>query len=289
MPTSRMQVLPVTNPDPQAQQLIATAWTPSSLGTNLLAWYKADVGVTLATGTNVSALADQSGNGGPTLNQATAGNQPLQVPASQNGLPMLDISSKWVYQSVQPFLRAAANSGQLNFVQTQPFSVGVAFRKYSPAGAGGIAGLFFAYYDTISTNMSGWHVGIANAAGTYYPRFSLFKGAYYASTGPCAAITGSRVLMNGVNYTMICTYDGTGKAAGMKIYVLGIPDTPTITNDALVGDPYSATSMMTIWPNLSNSACSVADQFFEGMVVNRLLTTAEIASMNAYLRQRWGF
>ena len=62
-----------------------TAFSPSSL-TNLRAWYKSDVGITIATG--VSQWNDQSGNGNH-LVQATGGAQPVVTAAAINGLPAI--------------------------------------------------------------------------------------------------------------------------------------------------------------------------------------------------------
>lgn len=53
-------------------------WTPAALGAKLVAWWRADLGITIATG--VSAWADQSGNG-RTLLQATPGAQPARIAA----------------------------------------------------------------------------------------------------------------------------------------------------------------------------------------------------------------
>lgn len=55
------------------------------LGAELLAWYRADLGITL-NGSTVSAWADQSGNGHH-LTQGTATNQPLFEAAGLGGQP----------------------------------------------------------------------------------------------------------------------------------------------------------------------------------------------------------
>lgn len=62
-------------------------WTPKSLGSALLCWWRADAGVTL-NGSTVSSWADQSGNG-KTLSQATAARQPTYDATGLNGFPCI--------------------------------------------------------------------------------------------------------------------------------------------------------------------------------------------------------
>jgi hypothetical protein len=62
-------------------------WTPASLGAQLAAWYRADLGITLNGGT-VAAWADQSGNGRH-LSNGVAGQQPTYVASGLGGHPTL--------------------------------------------------------------------------------------------------------------------------------------------------------------------------------------------------------
>ncbi|GEM_PF-4150300 len=59
---------------------------PGDVTTNLNLWFKADAGITIATG--VSNWADQSGNGND-VSQATGGDQPTVSPGALNGNDML--------------------------------------------------------------------------------------------------------------------------------------------------------------------------------------------------------
>jgi hypothetical protein len=59
--------------------------------TNLVIWLKADKGVTANGSGNVSAWADQSGNGN-NASQSSSGNQPLLVSSEINGLPALEFN-----------------------------------------------------------------------------------------------------------------------------------------------------------------------------------------------------
>lgn len=67
-------------------------FTPLRL-TNLRAWYRADLGVTIATG--VSQWADQSGNGNH-LVQAVGGSQPTVSANALNGQPMITFVNKFM-------------------------------------------------------------------------------------------------------------------------------------------------------------------------------------------------
>jgi hypothetical protein len=66
-------------------QAVPTSSTPAPPTTGLKAWFKADAGVT-ASGSNVTAWADQSGNGFD-LSQPGGTDQPQLVSSAVNGLP----------------------------------------------------------------------------------------------------------------------------------------------------------------------------------------------------------
>jgi hypothetical protein len=76
----------------QADAYVAfQAANPNVMTTGLSLWYRADAGVSLS-GTNVTAIADQTGNG-PTLTQAHLVGYPTYVPNDVNGLPGLRFTS----------------------------------------------------------------------------------------------------------------------------------------------------------------------------------------------------
>lgn len=68
--------------------LPTAAQSPGGVNTNLSLWLKADAGITTVGG-NVSAWADQSGNGN-NATQGTAANRPAYVTNDLNGNPVLD-------------------------------------------------------------------------------------------------------------------------------------------------------------------------------------------------------
>ncbi len=67
---------------------VAAAWTPASIP-NLVAWYKADAGVTDAGGGAVSLWADQSGAGNDVA-QGTGTFRPITGTRTINGLNVID-------------------------------------------------------------------------------------------------------------------------------------------------------------------------------------------------------
>jgi hypothetical protein len=70
----------------------AGEWSPGAFGSDLYAWWRADLGITL-NGGDVSAWADQSGNG-RNFSQATAANQALYVPSDSRfgGKPSIEFN-----------------------------------------------------------------------------------------------------------------------------------------------------------------------------------------------------
>ncbi len=78
------------------QKKRSSSFTPASL-TNLRAWYKSDVGTTIATG--VAQWNDQSGNGNH-LTQPTGGLQPTLTAGQINGLPAIVFGGFGVHMDV---------------------------------------------------------------------------------------------------------------------------------------------------------------------------------------------
>lgn len=66
------------------------AWSPADLGADLKAWWDAsDTATIAASGSNVTALADKSGNG-LTLVNSSLGSEPQTGTVTRNGLNVLD-------------------------------------------------------------------------------------------------------------------------------------------------------------------------------------------------------
>jgi hypothetical protein len=101
-------------------------WTPLSLGTALVGWYRADMNVTSSGGV-VSAWGDSSGNSGPTFSQTTSGNRPtLNVSDAtynnQNSISFLNTDSQFLAQATafsptlsEPYTLISIGNGAVGF------------------------------------------------------------------------------------------------------------------------------------------------------------------------------
>lgn len=238
---------------------------------------------------NVIALADQSNTGVPSLVQATTTLTPNLVPASQNGLPVL-AASKWVVNSVQPFLQAPSAAQNWAFQPNQPFTVAMAFKK-NPSSTGGDQSFVNPLVSNLDFNMGslqGWFLGLKNFVPGFEIVFSLNGGSSFATTN-CINVHGSTALIGGANYTAIASYDGSGHAAGVTLLVNGQGQTNTVVDDALPAAITYTNTKPTLWTSAVASAGQNADTFFEAIVVNRQLSVIETTSLNSYLRSKWGF
>lgn len=287
--TTKVTILPVTNPNPNAPQLTSTAWTPTLLGPSLVGWLRADAGVTTdSTGVNVTALADQSNTGVPNLVQATTADTPNLIPASQNGLPTLALS-KFVSSSVQPFLQGSSVAANWAFQPNQPFTVAVAFSKSSVVGPdGSLINSLLGQLNWASVGTAnGWFLGIKKPTPGIEIVFSLNAGSSFGTTD-AINVAGSATLFGGSSYSAIASYNGSGKAAGVSLFVNGQPQANTVVDDALpAAITYTGTTPALWMPNSGGG--QNADTFFEAIVVNRQLSIIETTSLNSYLRTKWGF
>ncbi len=86
---------------------------------------------------------------------------------------------------------------------------------------------------TIDTaqDFKGWEVGVSNVASVPIARVILCNAS---SGGKIMAVTAT--LPAKVTGSLICTYDGSGVGAGVKIYFNGDSLTTTVTNDTLSGN-----------------------------------------------------
>lgn len=156
-------------------------WTPKRLGSALAAWYRSDMGVTIATG--VSAWADQSGNGRLLL-QGVSGAQPALVAgATPNGKPVLR------FDGADDFMRTAG-FGPV----AQPYTVVLCAKYTKSAGADYL-------FD-----------GGSNQYGTLYyfstpDTVQMFAGA---ADGPTSAIT------DALHQVIDCKFHGASSTLGFN-------------------------------------------------------------------------
>ncbi len=253
---------------------LPTIWTPKWIQDALLGWWKAYAGVTADGSGRVSAVADQSGYaGGQALVQATSGNQPLLVANSQAGKP-------GIYNdrgaAVASWLSTAANPFPSQFLRTTPFSVACVFKR----GILTLANGFGTICGTAAPMSRDGH-GIFVLASKL--RFGIGNSI---ATG--SVIEAPSVLSPGSVYVVIATFDGSGSATGMKLYVNGSLTTTSVVSDTLSAQSDTnafRTSKFTLGGNASTTL-GTDDVAYEALLANRVLTGLEVKAMSTYLNQR---
>jgi hypothetical protein len=165
------------------------AWTPLSLGSALKLWLRSDLGITLANTNQVTAWADQSGNGGPTLTQTAGLTCPTYntTDATYNNMPSLSISNTdsqglqqltaWPSPLAQPYTLIAIGNG------TQGFSVQSLIGDDEANNFIVAAGYQNTHIDTSSI------VGTINVAGTDVSNPNIFINCFNGATSTLAVST----------------------------------------------------------------------------------------------------
>jgi hypothetical protein len=226
----------------------AGAWTPASLGANLLGWWKADAGVT--PGTNGSATTqwdDQSGNANH-LTPATTG--PTYTTGVLNSLPGL----VWV----------------------TPFSMSMTKSSF-PLGTGAAASMFCvmklnaatsnprtaAYVVTGSDTSATAGIFIFHTSGT---NASAFKNGGTKSTG---------TIPNSTFMQLGSIFDG----ANSTVYINGTGQTPVAETNT-----FAATGVFGINPGFATYDATVCEMF----VTNSALSGTDRTNTAAYFLAKWG-
>jgi len=243
------------------------------LGSQLQLWLEANAGITNdGTGAaaydgdgNVSAWADQSGNG-RNLVQYQSNPIPPFVASAQNGLP--GVQSNASANATCPYLRSAYASG-LDFAASTPFSV-----AFKPGTSGdNIMGTYY-------SSAQGWYVSLV--AGK--PALRICNSA----TVQCAA-SGSSALTLGTPYIVQLVNTGTGTAAGLQIYVNNVLQTNTVIIDNLAGAVTQNGTYGVAAPAIfsGNSSYESRATILEMGVASKAFSAHDAAIIDAYLNAKW--
>lgn len=255
-------------------------WLPTQLGANLAAWFKADKGVTSASGA-VSQIVGQSPNA-LTLTQSVSANQPTLTANAQNGLPGIASSS-----TTAQVLASAVAPSAVQFDYNKPFSVALVFKRVGSSPFNGGSGSWESIIGCLdpATSYRGWFLGGSKPEGSTVT-FGLSNNGPSGSNA--IVVHGPTALVTGQTYIVIVTYDGSAKAAGVNMYVQNVAQTLATANDTLTATTISANQQLSLLgaPNEIGGFQSI-DQFLEAFVVNRVLTSSEVTFASEYLDSRW--
>lgn len=236
-------------------------WTPASLGADLVAWYKADAGLTLS-GTDVTSWADQSGNGVtltpsgtgvitynatgfnslPTLEFPGGGSGAVRLVSDATALAMDADTSSW-------FMVGRKNAGGADF-----------------QGFLGFVGNGQTQSDNNTASVSALALDGSNDLTTWY------NGAAEGVATAFAVDT---------NYRIGAVFDGTDE----KMYLNN-----NLEDTELVTLALATTGRLCVGAfDVITTSNNLLGKISEIVVVKRNLTTDERNSLDAYFVARWGF
>lgn len=226
--------------------------------------------------------------------------------AMQNGLPgFSNTATGTAFQDAV----STANPSATNFEYNTPFTVAIALRRkaVSSTNAEWILGNY-EYQSPAGGAPTGWTGrGWALTAGNNSAGFSLKLFHNSGAQSPCAARQANLALVDGNNYIVQMSSDGTGTAAGITARINGAAVTSYTTildnlgTNTIVPGSYTNTNfnggfsieglsgVNTIGGggNGGTANGSAHDSIFEVVIVNRLLTIAEQTMLDAYMNSRW--
>lgn len=228
-------------------------FTPLVLGSSLLAWWRADAGVTL-NGSNVSAWADQSGNG-KTLAQTSAASQPLYEATGLNGFSCLTFNGTSSIMSTAHLTELDGSTGMViaaSMEMTDRTNYGGV--AYMRAGADGFV------FDNLSGGAgSGWRFGSV-AAGF------AFVSSYVTSSLLPTVVSGR--FASGIN----TIYEATT-----------LKDTKNTSNPTIVSNAQP------LYVGGRAPAFQLASVKIREMVICKTdLTNTQLANLQSYLAQQAG-
>jgi hypothetical protein len=218
---------------------------------NLVAWYRADQGITLGTG--VQQWNDISGNGNH-LTQFSPGAQPSLIPAAYNGQPCVRFASAG-NQQLSRF--------NTDLIGTGAYSLVLVVRIRSSTGANGLFG---------NMNAGAGSVLFLNAGPV---RDVLHVGAVAFDDGPIQTVAPEIwTVTRAVASNPLMRIDGISQALAGA----GGINAPGPTGRIVMG---------AYWLGAFTGFADI--DVLEAMIFNRDLTTTEDTQVEAYLRSRYGW
>ncbi len=263
--------------------LIPVPQAPSAtFGSNLVGWWKTDAGLTVS-GSNVSSWVDQSAT--PltvsTANQAQTTNT-VAPTVVLNAVGTGGLNGV-VFQgntSGETLLSTAADPAKLQFTGSSAFSVAFAFTLNNTSQFGALAS-----YGVKSANVStGWYIG----------EFSGKIGLAWVP--PSGGANGTILYTNtalatGKSYIIVLNYDGAGN---ITVYVNGTAVPASGTASTIITTNITSQQYFVIGggsgqtnTGLSAFGYATSDALGELVIVNRLMTTAEVTNVCSYLDSRF--
>lgn len=253
---------------------LPSIWGPSFLAPNLVGWWAADQGLTVNGSNQVTAWNDLSGAGNSLSNSTVADSLVLTANA-QNSLPALSAPSSAPANGY--WVQSAAAIAAMAFGLLNPFSLHMIIKRQATTGSQ------LPNETLISNNPSAAFAGWQLMIGSTYSNTVRFR-----ITGASGFIDthGSTALVNGNAYAITVTYDGSGSASGVQIYINGVAETMTVVTNTATGAVANGALEIGGWGTSPNNFRD-ADFFCEAVVVNAKLTSTQIGLLNSYSVQKW--
>lgn len=245
---------------PQRRALFsATTWTPAKL-TGLVAWYKADVGVSLS-GSNVTGWADQSGHG-YNLVVGTGGTSPVFNATGFNGrqtIAFTAASSEYLVTST------STSVGIVNMGSTTTASGFAVGQGVSPQGFGVAFGMVGVNENGCSAFAdSGCFIMAAGLGLAAWRNGQMSTTAYTTST----------------NYRFGSIFDG----ANNTFYLNNAASTPVASTGA-----FFSTGNISIGSLRSDTPLNLWDgPLSEIVLTNTALSSTDRGNLDNYFRAKWG-
>lgn len=238
-------------------------------------WYSADKLVTADGSNRVSALGDQTANAA-NLVQGTYGLQPLLQASAQNGRPA-------IYNDSFPgdrLLSTAAVAPASQFEYTSPFSLGIAI----------VAGsltvqyeILFGNYAPIAQNFRGYWI---NAGSITTGKLEL--RLVDTLNSPQITLTDNVALTAGSVYSFVFTYDGSGKASGIKMYKNGVVNQSAVaTGSNLTAGNTLVDSNQRIRLFGSQNSNPASHKLLEGFICSGVLTSDQLSGVDNYFNKKY--
>jgi hypothetical protein len=223
--------------------------------TGLLAWYKADNGVT-TSGSNVTQWADVSGNGNYAF-QSSSSNQPHINTGAVNGLPVINFNGTSQFLQLPAGFNFTSGNASM-FIVTKPAAFNAAGDRFLDIGNG----------DSSGTNSLGFSMASSTAAN-----FFVFNGIFSSSLSTAMTLNQYQ-LLEGIQ---------SGSSSG-SVYTNGALATGS---PGLLNNIPSGSHSTNYIRQFTNGGFYLQGTIAEILIYNAALNSSDRQSVEYYLMNRY--